>query len=205
MLEQPEPRLTPEEGPPVFSLTVVVPTYNETANVAPLLERLRAALKDVAWQAIFVDDNSPDGTADTVKAVARRDVRIECIHRIGRRGLAGAVIEGIMASAAPYVAVIDADMQHDERLLPIMLEALKGDHADLVIGSRYAIGQDRPQGLSAYRRAGSRLAASLARRVLNAKVNDPVSGFFMIRRSAVESVAPQLSSQGFKILFDIIA
>jgi dolichol-phosphate mannosyltransferase len=190
---------------PVYGLTVVIPTYNERNNVDPLLERLREALEGIAWQAIFVDDNSPDGTAEAVKAIASHDSRVECIRRIGRRGLAGAVIEGAMASAAPFVAVIDADMQHDERLLPAMLDALRQDRADLVIGSRYVEGRQPTEGFSAARSAGSRLASWLARGVLRVRVGDPVSGFFMIRRSVVEAVAPRLSSQGFKILFDIIA
>jgi dolichol-phosphate mannosyltransferase len=152
-----------------------------------------------------VDDNSPDGTAEAVKASAARDRRIVCLHRIGRRGLAGAVIEGIMASAAPVVAVIDADLQHDETILPRMLEIIQSDAADLVVGSRYLTPVGAKIGLSPIRLAGSRLATWIARRVLRADVRDPVSGFFMIRRKLVEDVGPQLSPQGFKILFDIIA
>ncbi|MEO8813618.1 MAG: glycosyltransferase family 2 protein [Caulobacteraceae bacterium] len=190
---------------PAYSLTVVIPTYNERDNVVPLIERLRRVLAGAAWQAIFVDDNSPDGTAEAVKTIAASDPRIECIRRIGRRGLAGAVIEGIMASAAPFVAVIDADLQHDERLLPAMLEALRSDRAELVIGSRYVEAPHVGHGLSPLRGLASRLAAALARIVLKARVTDPVSGFFMIRRELVEAVAPRLSSHGFKILFDIIA
>ena len=186
-------------------LTVVVPTFNERDNIPVLLDRLDRSLAGVSWQAIVVDDDSPDGTAAVVKAIARGDRRITCLHRIGRRGLAGAVLEGVMASTAPYVAVIDADLQHDETLLPKMLNTLRTQPADLVIGSRY-LGEDGlTRGLSPLRRAGSEAATWLAQCVLKAKVSDPVSGFFMIRRDAVEAVAPRLSRQGFKILFDIIA
>jgi len=186
-------------------LTVVIPTFNERDNIAPLILRLGKALEGVKWQAIFVDDNSADGTAAVVKARAAGDLRIACLHRIGRRGLAGAVIEGIMASAAPVVAVIDADLQHDETILPRMLKLIQSDAADLVVGSRYLTAEGAKTGLSPIRLAGSRLATWIARRVLRADVRDPVSGFFMIRRHLVERVGPQLSPQGFKILFDIIA
>src|SRR5437868_9831543 len=120
-----------------LQLGVIVPTFKEAPNVLPLLARLETALAGVVWQAIFVDDDSPDGTAAEVKAIAAVDPRVIWLRRIGRRGLAGAVIEGAMASAAPFVAVIDGDMQHDETLLPAMLAALREDRADLVVGSRY--------------------------------------------------------------------
>ena len=186
-------------------LTVVVPTFNERDNIAPLLNRLRRALQGVVWQAIFVDDDSPDGTADAVKALAASDRSISCIKRVGRRGLAGAVVEGAMASATPFVAVIDADLQHDETVLPRMLDTLRAGAADLAIGSRF-LSEDGPTaGLSRIRKAGSRVANALARRVLKTDVSDPVSGLFMIRRDLIDRVAPTLSSQGFKVLFDIIA
>jgi len=185
-------------------LSVVVPTFNERDNVGPLVDRLRRSLADVAWQVIFVDDHSPDGTAAAVKAMAAHDPRLLCLERVGRRGLAGAVVEGAMASAAPYVAVIDADLQHDETLLPRMLARLRAGEADLAVGSRY-LAPDNAQGLSPLRRAGSRIANALARQVLRTQVSDPVSGFFMIRRELIEAVAPRLSDQGFKVLFDIIA
>jgi dolichol-phosphate mannosyltransferase len=159
----------------------------------------------VVWQAIFVDDDSPDGTAAEVKSIAAADPRVICLRRIGRRGLAGAVIEGAMASAAPFVAVIDGDMQHDETLLPAMLAALREDRADLVVGSRYLGQAGGASALGVRREAGSRLANWLGRRVLHAQLTDPMSGFFMIRRELVEQVAGQLATSGFKILFDILA
>lgn len=189
-----------------LELTVVVPTFNERANVRRLISLVEAALVGRRWQVIFVDDNSPDGTAAEVKAVAAVDPRVLCLHRVGRRGLAGAVIEGIMASAAPFVAVMDGDLQHDERLLPGMLRALAEDGADLAVGSRYCGGADADaSALGARREAGSRLANWLGRQVLKADLTDPMSGFFMVRRSVVEAVAPRLSTSGFKVLFDIVA
>jgi dolichol-phosphate mannosyltransferase len=186
-------------------LSVVVPTFNERDNVGPLVDRLRRSLAGVAWQAIFVDDHSPDGTAAVIKSMAAHDPRLLCLERVGRRGLAGAVVEGAMASAAPYVAVIDADLQHDETLLPRMLAQLRTGDADLAVGSRFLAPQGAADGLSPLRRWGSGVANALARQVLRAPVSDPVSGFFMIRRELIDAVAPRLSSHGFKVLFDIIA
>lgn len=189
-----------------LELTVVVPTFNERDNVRKLISLVDAALSGRRWQIIFVDDNSPDGTAAEVKAVAAMDNRIQCLHRVGRRGLAGAVIEGVMASAAPCVAVMDGDLQHDERLLPSMLRALSEDEVDLVVGSRYCDGPDADaSALGGRREAGSRLANWLGRQVLKADLTDPMSGFFMVRRSRIEGVASRLSTSGFKVLFDLVA
>lgn len=189
----------------VFDLTIVSPTFNEKANIRPLVAKLDAALKGVAWQVIFVDDNSPDGTAEEVKAVAQTDPRVQCIRRVGRRGLAGAVVEGALASAAPVVAVIDADLQHDEALLPAMLGLIQTDQADLVIASRYLDPEGLSAGLSRTRQHGSRLATWMSRQVLKSEVSDPVSGYFMARRTIWETTAPKLSTEGFKILFDLLA
>ncbi|MGH6957901.1 MAG: glycosyltransferase, partial [Caulobacteraceae bacterium] len=170
-------------------LSVVAPTFNERGNVERLVAKLEAALAGVAWEAIFVDDDSPDGTAALVKEMAARDGRVRCLRRVGRRGLAGAVIEGALSSAAPFVAVIDADMQHDETLLPRMLEALRGGEVDLVVGSRYLDDAGLQEGLSPIRKWGSRVATAMGRKALKAKVSDPVSGFFMLRREVVELAA----------------
>ncbi|WP_428031280.1 glycosyltransferase [Ancylobacter sp.] len=185
------------------ALTVVIPTFNERGNLEPLVARLDRVLEGIAWEAIFVDDNSPDGTADALRAIGHRDSRIRCLRRIGRRGLAGACIEGMLAAQAPVVAVMDADLQHDESLLPAMLEAMQAG-ADVVVATRYAPGGDA-EGFSAWRGRGSRLATLLAQRVLKVTSSDPMSGFFMMRREGVEELAPRLSTQGFKILLDILA
>jgi len=189
-------------GPEV---SVVAPTFNERGNVARLVEKLDATLAGVAWEVIFVDDNSPDGTAALVKEIAARDARVRCLRRVGRRGLAGAVTVGALASAAPFVAVIDADMQHDETLLPRMLGLLRAGDTDLVVGSRYLEAAGLEHGLSPGRKAASQFANALGKKALKADLSDPVSGFFMIRREAIDRVADQLEPSGFKILFDIIA
>src|SRR5436190_1189795 len=123
-----------------IELAVVVPCFNERDNVAILVEKLGTALRDIEWEVVFVDDDSPDGTADVARKLASANPRVRCLQRIGRRGLATAVIEGMLASSAPYLAVIDGDLQHDERRLPEMLSVLKNEKLDLVVGSRYVIG-----------------------------------------------------------------
>src|SRR6202158_380159 len=185
-------------------LSVIVPTFNERDNVTTLLRRLETALTGVAWEVIVVDDNSPDGTWDVVRNLARSDPRVRRIRRINRRGLSGACIEGILASSAPCAAVIDADLQHDETQLPVMLAPLQRGEADLVVGSRYVEGGSADS-FNKQRAGASALATEVAKRVLRVKIADPMSGFFMIRRDRFEQLAPQLSTQGFKILLDIVA
>ncbi|MGH7035274.1 MAG: glycosyltransferase, partial [Stellaceae bacterium] len=185
-------------------LTVVVPTFNERDNILPLVRRLAAVLEGCAWEAIFVDDDSPDGTAEAVRAIARGDPRIRCLQRIGRRGLSSACIEGFLASSAPFVAVIDADLQHDEGLLPRMLAALKTDAVDLVVGSRYIAGGGVGD-WDAGRQRASAIATRLSRIVTRTEIADPMSGFFMMRRGVFDDALRRLSAQGFKILLDLMA
>ena len=184
-------------------LSVVIPTFNEAGNVREIVARLDRTLKGIAWEAIFVDDNSPDGTAATVKSVAAEDPRVRCLKRLGRRGLAGACIEGMLASSAPYVAVMDADLQHDESILPRMLAALASDSADLAVGSRYVPGGSA-ESFSTKRARFSRAATGLARRLLGVELADPMSGFFMVKRETLDGIAGDLSPVGFKILLDIV-
>jgi dolichol-phosphate mannosyltransferase len=190
-------RLAPE-------LTIVVPTFNEKANIPLLVERLAQLLTPCDWEVIFVDDNSPDGTAAAARAIGANDSRVRCIRRIGRRGLAGACLEGMLASQARYVAVMDADLQHDEGLLVPMLEALRAGRADVAVASRYLYGGSAA-GLSKQRSRVSRGSNTLVRLLLGIDLTDPMSGHFMIRRDALEAIAPSLSTQGFKILLDILA
>jgi dolichol-phosphate mannosyltransferase len=200
-------RAAPENPPQVAvapQLSVIVPTFNERDNVTALYRQLQTALTGVAWEVIFVDDNSPDGTWDVVGALAQADSRVRCIRRIGRRGLSGACIEGILASSAPFAAVIDADLQHDETQLPKMLALLQGGAVDLVVGSRYVEGGSADS-FNRHRAGASALATEVAKRLLRVKIADPMSGFFMIRKDRFEQLAPQLSTQGFKILLDIVA
>jgi dolichol-phosphate mannosyltransferase len=184
-------------------LTVVVPTLNERGNVQTLTERIGAGLDGIDWELMFVDDDSPDGTAAMAKTIGGSDARIRCIRRIGRRGLAGACLEGMLASQARYVAVIDGDLQHDETLLAPMVAALRNGDTDVVVGSRYKAG-GAADALTPSRLRGSRWAIAISRSLLGTELTDPMSGYFMMRRDAVEELAPQLSTQGFKLLLDIV-
>lgn len=185
-------------------LSIVVPTYKERENLEPLVNQFREQLKSIHWEVVFVDDDSPDGTVSQGIALAREDHRVRFIRRVGRRGLSSACVEGMMASSAPYVAVMDADLQHDTSLVPKMLRTLKEDHVDIVIGSRYVAGGDY-QSFDAHRLRGSRLATSLSHLLLRETLTDPMSGFFVLRRETVDAVLPRLSGIGFKILLDIMA
>jgi dolichol-phosphate mannosyltransferase len=185
-------------------LSVILPTYQEKDNVAELIRRLDRALAGVEWEAIFVDDNSPDGTAEAAKRIAATDPRVRCVKRVGRRGLAGACIEGMLSSSAPFVAVMDADLQHDERILTAMLETLRAGKADLVAASRHIEGGSAAA-FEKSRGTISKFATALTRNVLSIPLSDPMSGFFMMRRDRFDVVAPKLSPVGFKILLDIVA
>jgi dolichol-phosphate mannosyltransferase len=191
-------------GQGTAELAVIVPTLNERANIAPLVELLEATLAGTRWEVIFVDDDSRDGTADEAREIARRDPRVRCLQRIGRRGLSTACIEGVLASASPYVAVMDADLQHDETLLPRMLETLRGGDCDIVVGSRHVAGGGIGD-WTAGRANISSFATRLSRIICKTDIADPMSGFFMVRRELFESAVRRLSGQGFKILLDLLA
>ena len=195
---------------PGVELSIIVPTYNEKENITALIARIDTCLAnhscgtDPAWEIIFVDDDSPDGTAELIRSVGRDDRRIRCIQRLNRRGLSAACIEGMLASSASYLAVMDADLQHDERLLPRMLETLRQGEDDLVVGSRYVAGGSVGE-WNPVRARISRFATRLSHLVLRIPVSDPMSGFFMLRRRVFLNTARHLSGVGFKLLFDIIA
>lgn len=193
-------------SPNVSQLTIVVPCFNERANVRPLVALLNKALVGITWDVLFVDDDSPDGTAAEVFDLAATDSRVRLLHRIGRRGLAGACIEGILSAISPLIAVIDGDLQHDETKLAAMFAAFAANpKLDMAIGSRFTDGGAVKGGLSALRAWGSNLATHLARRFLKITASDPMSGFFMIRRQRFNQVVLGLQTQGFKILADILA
>jgi dolichol-phosphate mannosyltransferase len=185
-------------------LSVIVPTYNERANLRPLTDALAAALTGVAFEIVVADDDSPDGTCVEARRLAQSDSRIRVLHRIGRRGLASAVVEGALSTSSPYIAVIDADLQHDERILPEMLRRLRDDGLDVVVASRHLEGGGIA-GLTRERVALSNAGRWLFRRLSRADVSDPMSGFFVMTRTFFDEVAHSLSAIGFKVLVDILA
>ena len=194
-----------QPAPAPLELAVVLPTLNERANIAPMITRLEQALGPSGWEAIFVDDDSADGTASAARTLALADPRIRVIQRIGRRGLASAAIEGMCATAAPFVAVMDADHQHDPALLPDMLEAVRSAGYDLACASRFATGGTTSGLSSAGREKGSQLANALARKLTGFELTDAMSGYFLMRTEQLRRQAPDLSGIGFKIMLDILA
>lgn len=194
--------LVPTDAP--LALTVVVPTLNEAGNVEILLERLGLALAGIEFEAIFVDDGSSDGTAELITTIAQCDRRVRLIRRIGRRGLSSAVVEGALASTAPVIAVIDADLQHDERILPDLYRAIAEDGRELAIGTRYA-GSGSTGDWDMGRLRISRFATALAAPIMKTRLSDPMSGFFAVRRDILLAAAPKLSNVGYKILLDLVA
>ncbi len=187
-----------------INLAVVIPTYNERENVRILVAGLRSVLDGISWEAIFVDDDSPDGTADEIRKIGATDRSIRLIHRIGRRGLASASVEGMLSTCAEVIAVMDADLQHDESALPTMLECMKDDEVDIVVATRNAHGGSKGD-FEKNRVVLSDFGARLSTLVCKTHLSDPMSGFFMLRRSYLLEVVRRLSATGFKILVDLVA
>jgi dolichol-phosphate mannosyltransferase len=187
-----------------IELAVVIPTFNERDNIAPLLTLLEQALAGIEWEVIFVDDSSPDGTAEQVRELARTNRRVRVLERIGRRGLSSACIEGMLATPAQYIAVMDADLQHDASILPSMLDRIKSENLDIVVGSRNIAGGS--MGEFAARRVWlSTLGTRVSRLVCHCDVSDAMSGFFLVQRGYFQQVAHRLTGIGFKILVDLLA
>ncbi len=185
-------------------LSIILPTFNERANVEPILEHLQQALGDISYEVIFVDDDSRDGTADLVRSIALRDPRIRIVHRVNRRGLSSACLEGMMSSSSPYLAVMDADLQHDERILPQMLQRLKDENLDIVVASRNIEGGSMGD-FDKSRVTLSMLGRRLSEKICRCQIQDPMSGFFLLRRSFLLEVIHRTSGVGFKILVDLLA
>ncbi|HEX7640185.1 MAG TPA: glycosyltransferase family 2 protein [Burkholderiaceae bacterium] len=191
----------PAEPP---ELSIVVPTLDEAGNVEALLRRIAAVLRGVAWEVIVVDDASADGTPDVVRRVAADIPGIRCLERRGRRGLSSACLEGMALARGRFFAVMDADLQHDERLLPPMLRLLRGGTLDLAVGSRYVAGGASGR-WSVLRRGISRCATRLAQGAVGTELRDPMSGFFMVRADRLRDALPRMTGLGFKLLLDLLA
>jgi dolichol-phosphate mannosyltransferase len=196
--------VNPDQGIKAAELSIIVPTLNERDNIKGVIAAVADALPNVAWEIVFVDDDSPDGTASVVREIAQGDPRVRCLHRFGRRGLSSACVEGIMSTASPIIAVMDADRQHDEHALLQMFETINSIGADIVVGSRYVEGG----GVGDWNRsraAMSRFATRITNWITGTTLSDPMSGFFMLRRDVFLRALPRLSTIGFKILLDISA
>jgi len=189
---------------PGLRVTVVVPTFRERENIPLVVERLEALLGDFEWEVVFVDDDSDDGSAEVLLELARRHPRVRAIRRIGRRGLTSACLEGMASSSAEIFAVMDADLQHDETILPAMIAAFQEDpELDLAVGTRYT-GEGGFSNWSKGRQFVSKFATLIEKSVLHAPLSDPMSGFFALRRALFEETVQSMTGKGFKILLDIV-
>lgn len=187
-----------------LELAVVIPTFEERDNIRPVLERLAGVLSGIEYEVIFVDDDSQDGTADRIREIARTISNVRVLQRIFRRGLGSACLEGMMATAAPYIAVMDADLQHDENVLPQMFAKLKADNLDVVVATRNGAGGSMGE-FAWHRVLLSNLGSRLCRWILRTSLSDPMSGFFILTRAYLEEVVRSASGIGFKILLDLVA
>jgi len=185
-------------------LSIIVPTFNERANLMPLVRCLEQALENIDYEVVIVDDDSPDSTAAMARTIAQTNPRVRVIQRIGRRGLASAAVEGMLATSSPYLLVMDADLQHDERIIPAMLEKLKSENLDIVVGSRNVSGGGMGE-FAANRVALSNTGRKLSDAICKVAVSDPMSGFFLLTRQYFHRVVHNLSNVGFKILVDLLA
>jgi dolichol-phosphate mannosyltransferase len=193
-----------EHGMQTDKLALVIPTLREAPNLSTLLPRIQAKLDalGISYELLVVDDDSRDGTEELISAISRIDARVRLIVRRHQRGLAGAVVHGWHSTDAPILGVMDADGQHPAELLPELIEAMHAGH-DLAIASRFA--------------SGSRVAWAPLRGFLTTvatsltlpiqphpiRIGDPLSGFFLVRRSCIHNVVFQPS--GFKLLLEILA
>jgi dolichol-phosphate mannosyltransferase len=184
-------------------VSVVTPTFNEADNIPILVSRLHDALQGIPHEVIIADDDSPDRTWQVAEQIAEKDPTVRVMRRFHDPGLSASVLDGMSIARGDVLAVIDADLQHDETILPLMVEHVRGGDADVCVGSRSTPGGGYGD-WAASRRFVSWVATVLARLLLRVPVSDPMSGFFAISRRAYEETAPRLNPQGFKILLEII-
>lgn len=184
-------------------VSVVTPTYNEAENIPLLISRLHDALEEIPHEIIVADDDSPDRTWAVAEEIGEKDPTVRVMRRFHDPGLSAAVLDGMSIARGEAIAVIDADLQHDETILPQMLQPIRDDEADVCVGSRSTVGGGYGD-WTASRRLVSWVATLIARLLLRVPVSDPMSGFFAVSRRAYEDTAARINPQGFKILLEFI-
>jgi dolichol-phosphate mannosyltransferase len=187
-------------------LSIVLPTFNERSNAAPIAKALLALIKTLRLEILFVDDDSADGTADEVRRLAHQYPEIRLIRRVGRAGLSSAIKEGILAATGDFVAVMDCDGQHEPEAVVRALDLLLESGVDLVVGSRFHK-QASILGLCGSRQRGSSLANRLASRTLPVyrQLSDYMSGFCVLRLDTVLNDVRAVDVNGFKFLYELLA
>lgn len=187
----------------MFSLSVIIPTFNEAENILKVINEVEDSLQGHDYEIIVVDDNSPDGTSDLVKKYSKSNSKVSCIKRTWKKGLSSAVVEGVALSSKEHICVMDGDGQHNPKDLSKFINEFENQEIDLVIGSRF-IGKKNTEGLSSSRNELSRFGIKITNFFLKSPVTDPLSGFFMAKRQSLEGIRGSLYKDGFKILFDIL-
>lgn len=183
-----------------MTTSIILPTYNERENLGAVLDALRKlGLQD--WEAIVVDDHSPDGTGDLAESLARQ-YPLRVVHRIRKEGLASAIVDGCQAAQGSQLVVMDADLSHDPRIIPELLARLQ-EGAMIAIGSRYVPGGGTV-GWPFWRQGMSQLATLVARGLFRLSVRDPMSGFFALQRDFFQRVQSTLRPRGYKILLELL-
>jgi len=189
---------------PSKRLSIIAPTYNEAGNIIPFVERVKTTLAAFDWEILFVDDNSTDGTAQKAFDYGTGDSRVRPIIRLNDRGLAKSSIQGMLSARGDLLCVMDADGQHDPAVLLDMIARLEQDNLDIVSAARRLEDDQALEGLSPVRRKLSNIGNWLSSLILGKKLADPLTGFFVIRRSRFLELAPRLGDPGFKLLLDIL-
>ncbi len=186
-------------------LSVIVPVFNEAPNVGPMVAALEGALAGIDWEVIFVDDNSPDGTAGKVHDLAQRDSRIRLIVRVADRGLAKSAIQGMLSGNGDVLVVMDGDGQHEPEIIRRLMQPLVDGTADVATASRNLQEKQIATSLSRRRVYLSQFGNLLCRMVLRRRLSDPLTGFFAIDRERFIQLADRLGDPGFKVLMDILS
>jgi len=184
-------------------ISVILPTYNEVENIPLIVPRLEAVLQPFSHEILIMDDNSPDGTYELAERLAAENPHIRVVRRLANRGLSPAVAEGFSVAKGQYMLVMDADMQHDETVIPEFVSRFRAG-AELVVGTRKAHGGGI-ENWSYFRRFLSWGATKAAEVFLPRACSDPMSGYFGVTRSFYNRIAASINPRGFKILLEILA
>lgn len=180
-------------------VSIVIPTYNESAGIAVLVEKImeRLTRAGIDGEVVIVDDNSPDGTGDVAEQLKER-FPVQVVHRAGKLGLSSAVIDGWKVARGDILGVMDADLSHDPVIVPDLVQAIRDDGCELTVGSRYIPGGSI-KNWPLVRLILSKGAVLMARPLT--PIRDITSGFFFLKRSVIEGV--HLNPIGFKIGLEV--
>ena len=188
-------------------ISIVIPTFNEVKNIIPLLKKLLSFFHEYDYEIIIVDDDSPDGTSEEVEKYIKDKKTIKLITRIGRSGLSSAIKEGLIFAKGKYLLVLDGDGQHHPSFVLKMVDEIKQNKSDIVIGSRF-LPSSKLEGLSNKRSLGSKIAnkfASISLHKNYSKLTDYLSGCFCLNRESTKNLIRKIEINGFKFLYELLS